>query len=388
MHKEDAMLTFQKTADSNFAAEECSTENGFCRIAFTPSPHNGIAKSWFHWIVRNESIETLPPQTRIILKNLQGMLGAEEGRFQPVVRTDLSDWERLPGGVRRLLPDGRSQLEWVVETPRRHGFLECAFCYPYGMPELEQMCKETSGYWTENEIGVTGEGRKILRFSNCYGDPEQPERGLYLLARQHAGETPGSWVLDGLLRRLAERKAPFPVWSILFADPDGIANGDYGKDSFPHDMNRAWGPFEFMRHETKVIATDLREWRRRILPGESLVLDFHAPGVDETGVYAYVSDEARNLPFQWKPHELLQRIGKAISPCAQTPFLKTGGYKKYSAWGEFASLSEFCCWTLPLLSASIEISYWKAGGNVLTRTEYQKIGGRIADEIIIIFSEP
>ena len=103
MHKEDAMLTFQKTADSNFAAEECSTENGFCRIAFTPSPHNGIAKSWFHWIVRNESIETLPPQTRIILKNLQGMLGAEEGRFQPVVRTDLSDWERLPGGVRRVI---------------------------------------------------------------------------------------------------------------------------------------------------------------------------------------------------------------------------------------------------------------------------------------------
>ena len=152
-------------------------------------------------------------------------------------------------------------------------------------------------------------------------------------------------------------------------------------------MNRSWGPFEFMRHETKVIGTDLREWRRRILPGESLVLDFHAPGADETGVYAYVSDESRKHPFRWKIHDLLPRLDRAIAPCSQTPFLRTGGYKKYSAWGEFANLSEFCLWTLPLLFASIEISYWKAGGKVLTRKEYQNIGSRITDEIISIFSE-
>ena len=387
MHKDDAMLTFQKNEDSNFAAEESSVQEGYCRIAFTPSPHDGIAKLWFHWVVRNESSEPLPPQTRIILKNLQGVLGAEDGSFQPVIRTDKSDWERLHCGVRSVLPDGRTQLEWIVKTPQRNGFLECALCYPYWMPELERMCQETGGYWVADEIGVTREERRILRLSNCYGNPERPERGLYLLARQHAGETPGSWVLDGLLRRLAERKAPFPVWCIPFADPDGIANGDYGKDSFPQDMNRSWGPFEFMRHETKVIGTDLREWRRRILPGESLVLDFHAPGADETGVYAYVSDESRKHPFRWKIHDLLPRLDRAIAPCSQTPFLRTGGYKKYSAWGEFANLSEFCLWTLPLLFASIEISYWKAGGKVLTRKEYQNIGSRITDEIISIFSE-
>lgn len=381
------MLTFQKTADSNFAAAESSVENGFCRIAFTPSPHNGIAKLWFRCMVRNDASADLPPQTKIILKNIHGMLGAENGRFQPVIRTDESEWKRLPRGTRTRLPDGRILLEWTVGTPRKNGFFELALCYPYGPSELGQMLSETAGYWKKDEIGVTRGDRILIRLSNQYGNPEKPTRGLYLLARQHAGEVPGSWVLDGVLRRLAERRAEFPVWCVPFADPDGIASGDYGKDSFPQDMNRSWGPYEFMRHETKVIGADMKEWRGRVFPDESLVLDFHAPGADETGVYTYCSAETRKVKPHWKTDEILERIGKALTPYAQTPFIKTSGYKKYSAWGGFANLSEFCLWTVPIPFAGIETSYYEAGGELLTAEAYRKIATRFADEIISVFTE-
>ena len=68
------MLEFLRDGNSNFAAAESDIENGICRIAFTPSPHNGIAKLWFRCRVRNAEGERLPEKTKIVLKNIQGML--------------------------------------------------------------------------------------------------------------------------------------------------------------------------------------------------------------------------------------------------------------------------------------------------------------------------
>lgn len=374
-----AMLVFQKDGNSNFAAAESSIESGACRIAFTPSPHNGIAELWFRCRIRNDGTEELPAKTRIVLKNIQGMLCCDAGRFVPVIRRECSDWIRLGRGERTVLPDGRVQLEWSTETPPSGGFFELAYCYPYDPENLEQMIAETSGYWTKDEIGVTRDDHLMIRLSNRYGDPQKPVPGLYLLARQHAAEVSGAWVLDGILRRLAEIRFGCPVWCVPFADPDGVMRGDYGKDSFPQDMNRSWGPHALMRHETQVIATDLRQWYQRILPDRSFVLDLHSPGADETGVYAFWSEKVRERKPAWKTESILSRIGVALTPYASSPFLRTSSYKPYSAWGAFSNLSEFCLETLSAPFASMETSYFETGGKILTRSDYRKIGSAVAD---------
>lgn len=376
------MLTFQKCENSNFAAAESSVEKEFCRIAFTPSPHNGIARLWFRCLVRNDGTETLPDQTRIVLKNIQGMLCCDKGIFVPVIRREDADWGRLGRGLRRILPDGRQQLEWTVKTPPPGGFLELAFCYPYDPEDLEKTLEETSGFWKKEEIGVTGSDRILYRLSNSCGNPDAPVAGVYLLARQHAGEVSGAWVLDGILRRLAERGTDLPVWCVPFADPDGVAQGDYGKDSFPQDMNRAWGPYAQMRNETREIAVDLRLWRRRIVPERSLVLDLHSPGADETGVYAYRPQHEQERKTAWKTELLLRSLEKALGAAAAQPFQRTSGYKPYSAWGSFSNLGEFCLNSLSVPFASLETSYFEAGGRILDRSDYRRIGGAIADVLI------
>ena len=375
------MLEFLRDGNSNFAAAESDIENGICRIAFTPSPHNGIAKLWFRCRVRNAGGERLPEKTKIVLKNIQGMLCCDTGRFIPVIRRDHSDWVRLGRGTRIVLADGRIQLEWITETPASGAFLELAFCYPYDPEELEQMMKETSGYWKKDEIGVTGDDHLMIRLSNHYGDPQRGVPGLYLLARQHAAEVSGAWVLDGILRRLAEIRPEFPVWCVPFADPDGVMRGDYGKDSFPQDMNRSWGPHALMRHETQVIAADLRLWHQRVMPDRSFVLDLHSPGADETGIYAFWLEKVREQKPAWKTESILTRLGNALAPYAASPFLRTSSYKPYSAWGMFSNLSEFCFDTLSVPFASMETSYFEAGGKVLDRADYRKIGSVIADEL-------
>lgn len=375
------MLTFQHMPNENYAAAESSVEGGKCRIEFTPSPHRGIAAMWFLCRIACPENEVLPVRTIVRLKNIQGMLGGGAGLFLPVIRFGSGDWKRLPRGRRIVGPDSRIHLEWELETPPPGRFFDLAFSFPYEEAQLEKLLCDTGSYWNVDEIGVTGADHRMLRLSNRYGKKEEPDSGLYLLARQHAGEVSGSWVLDGILRRFAERRPAITVWCVPFADPDGIANGDYGKDSFPHDMNRAWGPYEYMRRETKIIGADLREWHSRILPEQSFVMDFHSPGAEETGVYAYCSDEEKKAFPSRRTVEILEQIGAALGTYSQTPFIKTKGYQKFSAWGNFASLSDFCLWTVPVPYASFETSYFEAGGRTLTPEHYQEIGSRIADEI-------
>lgn len=128
-----------------------------------------------------------------------------EEKTSGALRRERSDWERLEPEERRVLPDGRVFLEWIVDTPPSGGAFEFAFSFPYGPDELERMIAGTSGYWKKDEIGVTRDDHILIRLSNQYGDPQKPMPGLYLMARQHAAEVSGSWVLDGVLRRLAEK---------------------------------------------------------------------------------------------------------------------------------------------------------------------------------------
>ena len=115
------------------------------------------------------------------------------------------------------------------------------------------MIQETGSFWRVDTIGVSQGGRPLLRLSNDYGRPKGERPGVFLMARQHSGEVSGAWVLDGVLRRFAELGEAAPlVWAIPLANIDSVEQGDYGKDNFPYDMNRAWGKLP-MRHETLVL---------------------------------------------------------------------------------------------------------------------------------------
>lgn len=91
------------------------------------------------------------------------------------------------------------------------------------------------------ELGVKREilcrskhGRDIPYFTMGKG-----ERYLVLTARQHACESTGSYVLEGILRRLAEEPiSGIGVFCVPMVDYDGVMDGDQGKGRAPHDHNR------------------------------------------------------------------------------------------------------------------------------------------------------
>jgi len=246
-------------------------------VRFTPDPHGGPEVLWFCFCLRSTGTDRVS-RVRLILEHAHNMLGGHEpGHMRPVVRYAGQDWQRLGSPRVQELPDGRRRVSWEVDAPL--STMDVAYCYPYGQLDVDTLVRETHGYWKADAIGVSQGARPLVRLSNDYGHARGDRPGLYLIARQHSGETPGSWVLDGFMRRVAELgdRAPL-VWAVPLAHIDGVVGGDYGKDGFPYDLNRAWGNPP-MRHETLVYQRDVQRWIERCRP--VLGIDFQR---DERGV--------------------------------------------------------------------------------------------------------
>ncbi len=347
-------------------------------VSFAADPHGGPESLWF--CLRLE--ESSPGRKRrdkvkLVLKHLDSMLGASDPeKIRPVTRSPDGDWERLPPGIPQCLSDGRRNAVWYVDHP--DPTLDIALCYPYGRSEIEALITDTGAYWKLDEIGVSQEGRSLIRLCN-YTSLEEDERpGVFIVARQHSGETPGSWVMDGFLRHVATLGDAAPlVWSIPLAHIDGVEGGDYGKDGFPYDLNRAWGDPP-MRHEILVYKRDLGRWIARCRP--FMGMDFHAPGCCETGgIYAFLPNPDQFEEAHRRATETASHIGKVLGKeYASESFERIPTY--LSRW-ETPGFTSHCC-TQGFFGLTLETPYSQAGDLVLTREHYREAGTRIARAVL------
>ena len=353
-------------------------EAGLETVEFAADPHGGPEALWF--CLRLEQTDPTPGQkgkAKLVLKHFDNLLGASQPEnYRPVARRENQDWERLPPGTPEQLPDGRTWISWLIDQPER--FVDLAFCYPYGQAELDVLLEEADGYWQTDTIGVSQASRPIVRLSNRPGEEGRDAPGLYAIARQHSGETPGSWVLDGFLRAMAamEEQAPL-VWAVPFSNVDGVEQGDYGKDNFPYDLNRAWGSPP-MRHETLVIQRDLRRWKARCRP--VLAFDFHAPGGGEgAGAYLYLPHPEQLPDYHQQAQQWAEALASALGPeYASENFARFVSYR--SRW-ETPTFTRFTCETLEVCGITMETPYAVASDTLLTRERYQDLGARIAEAV-------
>lgn len=375
----DTTIPYGNACDISIRVGESTPE-----VGFSADPHGGLETLWFCFRLVDKEAEITGP-IRLVLKNPQNLLGyLPATNIRPVVRPKDGDWERLGAGTIETLPDGRIQVVWMLNLTS--AYIDVAFCYPYGVPEVEQLTRDTDDYWQLDTVGVSQAARPILRLSNDYGEADSKRPGLYLIARQHSGETPGSWVLDGFLRHLASLGEHTPVvWAIPLSNIDGVEQGDYGKDNWPYDLNRAWhtGLRRPMRHEVLVIQRDIRLWAKRCRP--MLAIDFHAPGGTEAeGIYFHLPDPETDIQHYQQSFKWVDAIKDAMSPKYARPF--SPRFSKYpSRWDEPWGRPGFKTYMwdqYQTCGLSIETPYALINDLVLTRERYQEAGARIAQGIV------
>lgn len=344
-------------------------------VEFAADPKGGPEALWFCFRLTRLQPGDRPIQLKLILKHLENMLGA--GRHAeavvPVCRADQGQWSRLSPGVAEVAPDGRVTAGWQVTLTG--STMDIALCYPYGQDDVTRLLRRTDSYWQARTIGVSQSARPIVRLSNLVGAEGSDRPGVYLIARQHAGETPGSWVLDGLLHRMATLGDAAPLlWCVPLANIDAINQGWYGKDNFPIDLNRAWGRPP-MRHETLVIRQDIHRWARRCRP--ALAMDFHAPGLHDSGAFVFGVKPGQALAEpvrQWS-----DLCAESLGEYCSDRFWRIADYP--SRW-QLPGFTTFMREQMQIPAMTLETAYsYAENGRILGIDDYRQMGRRIADMI-------
>jgi hypothetical protein len=257
-----------------------------------------------------------------------------------------------------------------------------AFCYPYGLAELESMIGDLPAKPEETIVAVSSRSRPIKRFRfpastpALRGSTTKPP-GVYIIARQHSGETPGTWAMDGIFRFLAAGGAPgIEWWLVPFVDLDGVEDGNYGKDALPFDFNRAWGKLP-MRPELKGLQRDIATFSTVTSP--SILLDLHAPGHNEDGVYTH-------LPHDGRPDEQRSHV-QQWAECLHKQLVEVMGRDEEAYWHDMNYISRWdknntvCSWAwdeMKLPAFGTEVSYQSYGGEILDPDGYRKVGRSLA----------
>ena len=297
---------------------------------------------------------------------------------RPVVRTDGGPWQRV--GACRVAGRALDGRVLTFDTGAGCNEAETAFCYPYGPEDLEGTLAACGEVWNGHDLGLTGAGRPLPRLRSRTPGRGRPAAVAYVTARQHAGETPGSWVLDGLLRAVAEADATGPLrqvewWAAPFVDLDGAIEGNYGKDALPWDFNRAWAQMP-MRPEVLTIQRDMRRFARRAL--RRIVVDLHGPAAAEHGLYQFVCrdegpPEQREAQLSFSPYLVAEFPDVDAEQLVRVP-------RYPSRWNALETITSWVWHGLDnTVGVSIETAYQSLDGrNWLNPEGYRGVGRRIA----------
>jgi hypothetical protein len=330
------------------------------QVEFMAEPRSSPQSLWFH--VQAEGAAERKVRFRWLNADACLGLGSPEAlsNVRPVLQQDGAEWRRASNTRLCDREAGGQFLEFGPARACRQ--VAAAFCYPYGPDELRKTLDAVGDAWEARPIGMTGGGRVLTRLRAGVRSGGERGPGAYVVARQHAGETPGSWVLDGLLREVAaspQGTAARAVewWVVPFIDLDGVVRGDYGKDALPWDFNRSWRPMP-MRPEVLCVQQDLRRFAEANEP--RVVLDLHAPGGGESGLYHF-------LPREGRPEEQ-REASETFTACLgeQFPGFGPGSLSRVpdypSRWSTSETLTNWVWEHLDrTLGVSVETSYQRIG---------------------------
>lgn len=164
--------------------------------------------------------------------------------YRTVASYDRKTWFRIPTQY-----DGR---ELVMTLTPEHDSVWLAYFEPYSEErhlDLLGRCQRQPGVRTRH-LGHSVEGRDMTALT--IGEPAPGRKQVWIIARQHPGETMAEWFCEGLLERVTGQGAwrDDPVRRVLLQhavlhvvpnmNPDGAAHGNLRTNAMGANLNREW----------------------------------------------------------------------------------------------------------------------------------------------------
>lgn len=237
--------------------------------------------------------------------------------YRAVASYDRHKWFRVPTTF-----DG-SVLE-IAQVPERDS-VWYAYFEPYSWERhLDLLGRaEDSPLARVRHLGDTVEGRDVNLVT--VGAKNGAKRSLWIIARQHPGETMAEWFVEGLLDRLLEPDDPVArsllaqavVHIVPNMNPDGGVRGNLRTNAAGANLNREWAAPSLERSpEVHCVRAAMHE------TGVDAFLDVHG---DEALPYVFV-DGCERLAGFTPQQDRLQRAFVAAFKRASPDFQDVHGY--------------------------------------------------------------
>lgn len=257
---------------------------------------DGIVRfaQWFHF--RVDGVRGVPLTIRLLDADKAAYPDGWPG-YRAVVSTDRQTWTRAD----TTYEDG---VLTIRHTPDA-GVCWFAYFAPYDLTRVADVTARAAAHpeVAVQPLGTTLDGRSLDRL--VVGDPSRDVPVLWIIARQHPGESMASWWMEGFLDRLLDDgdrlslalRDQATLHVVPHMNPDGSFRGHLRTNAAGANLNREWaeptldGSPEVLHTRDAMDAT-----------GVQLCLDVHG---DEALPYTFVSG-AEGIPG-WTPSMAAQQ---------------------------------------------------------------------------------
>ena len=271
---------------------------------------------WFYFRLQGAAYQPC----RIRIENA-GQSSYPEGweDYQATASYDRSNWFRVP----TRYEDGVLTIE---HTPLA-GSVYYAYFEPYSHEQHLNLLGDAqgSGLCQIDDLGSTAQGRDINLLT--IGHQAASDLKIWIIARQHPGESMAEWFAEGLLSRLLDHQDPTAralldcatFYIVPNMNPDGAALGNQRTNATGADLNREWqNPSPERSPEVYAVRQKMHE------TGVDLFLDIHG---EEALPYVFAAGCEGNPSYNARL-AALEAVFKTSLRQASPDFQDEHGYPK------------------------------------------------------------
>ncbi|XP_073993899.1 cytosolic carboxypeptidase 6-like isoform X2 [Rhodnius prolixus] len=231
-----------------------------------PDTCNPRLRLWFNFTVDNTK-----PDQRVVFNIVN--FGKKKNCFlegmTPLVKsTSRPNWQRMPDEnvFYHSSPyhSGNYVLSVAFNFDREEDVYQFALCYPYSysrcQTHLDILEKKGLLHFQRELLGESLQNRRVDLITITHPKnmvPEGKRHVVVILSRVHPGESPASYVCQGLIdflvsnhsvARALREKVIFKIIPML--NPDGVFLGNYRCSQVGQDLNRNWSKISKWMHPT------------------------------------------------------------------------------------------------------------------------------------------
>uniref|UniRef100_A0A8C7QLJ1 Cytosolic carboxypeptidase 6 n=1 Tax=Oncorhynchus mykiss TaxID=8022 RepID=A0A8C7QLJ1_ONCMY len=275
-----------------------------------PDTCNPRFRVWF-----NFTVENVRETQRVIFNivNFSKTKSLYRDGMSPVVKsTSRPKWQRLPtkNVYYYRCPDHRRNyvMSFAFCFDREDDVYQFAYCYPYTYTRLQHYLdsleRRNLDYLQREQLGLSVQQRRLDLLTIT--SPEKVKKLVVLTARVHPGESPASFICQGVIDFLvsqhpvAQTLRDHVIFKIVpMLNPDGVYLGNYRCSLMGFDLNRHWQEPSPWAHPTLHAVKQLIVQLSQDPVGLEFYIDVHAHSTMMNGfMYGNVFEEEERVQRQ------------------------------------------------------------------------------------------